>query len=128
VQPGDAKVVLVVDDEFAIVEAVEEILTWEGYTVRTAPNGRVALDLMSKERVDLVLMDMMMPMMGGVETATAMKGDARLRDIPIVAMSAAPAPQDDLWVARLRKPFGFERLIRTLREALAARLGGGDAE
>lgn len=118
--PTDAKTVLIVDDEFAIVEALSEILRWEGFTVMSAGNGRVALDVLGKEHVDLVLMDAMMPVMGGVEAATAMKADPRLRSIPVILMTAGPMPsQQSLWVAALRKPFQLDALDQAVRGALA---------
>jgi CheY-like chemotaxis protein len=123
VQPRDAKTLLIVDDEFAIVEALAEILKWEGYTVMSAGNGRAALEVLGKERVDLVLMDAMMPVMGGVEAAAAMQADPRLRDIPIILMTAGPMPAGEArWVAALRKPFQLEALERAVRNALGARV------
>ncbi len=122
-QPRDAKTLLIVDDEFAIVEALAEILKWEGYTVMSAGNGRAALEVLGKERVDLVLMDAMMPVMGGVEAAAAMQADPRLRDIPIILMTAGPMPAGEArWVATLRKPFQLEALERAVRNALGTRV------
>ncbi len=122
-QPRDAKTLLIVDDEFAIVEALAEILKWEGYTVMSAGNGQAALEVLGKERVDLVLMDAMMPVMGGVEAAAAMQADPRLRDIPIILMTAGPMPAGEArWVATLRKPFQLEALERAVRNALGAKV------
>jgi CheY-like chemotaxis protein len=122
VQSSDAKTVLIVDDEFAIVDALAEILRWEGHAVMSAGNGRAALDVLERDRVDLVLMDAMMPVMGGVEAARAMKSDPRLRDIPIILMTAGPLPSGEVrWAAVLRKPFQMEALERAVCEALGTR-------
>ncbi len=121
-QPKDSKTVLIVDDEFAIVEALTEILHWDGFTVMSAGNGKVALEVLGRERIDVVLMDAMMPVMGGVEAAAAMKADPRLRDIPIILMTAGPMPVGGVpWVAALRKPFQLDALETAVRNAVAAK-------
>lgn len=121
-QPKDAKTVLIVDDEFAIVEALTEILHWDGLSVLSAANGRIALDVLGRERVDVVLMDAMMPVMGGVEAAAAMQSDPRLRDIPIILMTAGPLPAGEVrWMAALRKPFQLDALEAAIRSAIGAK-------
>jgi CheY-like chemotaxis protein len=57
--------VLVVDDEFGIVDVLETILTDEGYRVLTACNGKQGLVRLAEERPDVVLLDLMMPILGG---------------------------------------------------------------
>lgn len=121
-QPTDVKTVLIVDDEFSIVEALGEILRWEGFSVMSAHNGRLALEVLGRERVDVVLMDAMMPVMGGVEAAAAMKADPRLRDIPIILMTAGPLPTSEVrWVAALRKPFQLDALDAAVQRAIDRR-------
>ena len=116
-----AKVVLIVDDEFAIVEALAEILTWEGYVVKSAAHGRAALQILATDHVDVVLMDLMMPVMGGVEAATAMRSDPRLRTIPVVVMSAGPLPDgDSRWSEAIRKPFDLDALLGAIKRAVEA--------
>jgi CheY-like chemotaxis protein len=120
--------VLIVDDEFAIVEALTEILTWEGYAVRSAVHGRAALEVLEEEQVDIILMDVMMPVMGGVEAAAAIKADPRWRNTPIILMSAGPLPEmnGSHWGEMLRKPFPLDALLRALQTAIAGRAGGGE--
>jgi CheY-like chemotaxis protein len=121
VKSSEVKTVLVVDDELAIVEALAEILAFEGYAVRSAANGRAALELLAKERVDVVLMDVMMPTMSGVDAGRAMQADARLRDIPIVLMTAGPLPDSDVrWFTTLRKPFELSALMSAVQRAVEA--------
>jgi CheY-like chemotaxis protein len=129
VAEGDHRIVLLVDDEHAIVEALGEILAWEGYAVRSAANGREALAVAGAERPDVILLDVMMPVMDGIETVRALQADATLRHIPVVLMSAAPIPRAD-GVPRdgeLQKPFEVKELTRALAAALAKgpRRGGG---
>lgn len=62
-----AKKVLVVDDQFGIRVLLQEVLSREGYAVLLAPNGRTALELVQAERPDLILLDMKIPGMDGLE-------------------------------------------------------------
>jgi CheY-like chemotaxis protein len=115
--PG-ARTVLIVDDEVSIVEALAEILSWEGFSIVTAGNGRVALEQLGKARADVVLMDVMMPVMGGIEAARAMKADPRTAEIPVVIMTAGPVPDGVDGSLALRKPFELAGLLRVIRRAL----------
>jgi len=122
VGPADTRVVLIVDDEHAIVEALSELLSWEGYVVRAASNGRAALELLRAERIDVVLLDVMMSEMDGLQTAAAIRQDEALGHVRIVLMSAATIPATDApsWDAALQKPFDLETLRGTLAAVLAA--------
>lgn len=83
--------VLVVEDDADIRLALEEFLADEGYSVELAADGALALGLLRRHGVTqpkLVLLDLMMPRMNGWELAEAMRSDARLRDIPLLVMSA----------------------------------------
>jgi two-component system response regulator MprA len=64
--------ILVVEDEVALCDVIAEILYDEGYAVFTAGNGRVALDMIAEQQIHLVLMDVTMPIMGGLETMDVM--------------------------------------------------------
>jgi len=64
---NDATTILVADDERAIREGCHRVLTAQGYRVLSAENGRVALDTLSQDRVDILLLDLKMPVMGGEE-------------------------------------------------------------
>lgn len=113
------KTILVVDDEFSIVETLGEILTWEGYVVVTAPNGRAALTLLATERPALVLLDYMMPVLDGLQTLASIRGDDRLKNIPVVLMTAAPQrvlDAEPLWNVLLRKPFDVDALLAIVAE------------
>jgi CheY-like chemotaxis protein len=67
--------VLVVDDEFGIVDVLETILIDEGYRVLTACNGKQGLERLATERPDVVLLDFMMPILGGAEMLAAMAAE-----------------------------------------------------
>jgi CheY-like chemotaxis protein len=117
------KTLLVVDDEAGITEALNDLLSEEGFHVLVASNGRVALERMADRRPDLVLLDYMMPVMDGREVLLAMQAGAATRDIPVLMMSAVPRsslPPDCKPTAFLRKPFTIDRLLVEVNRLLGA--------
>jgi len=116
------KRILIVDDEFGIADIVAEILTEHGYDASIAINGLLALDSMAAARPDLVLLDVMMPVLDGTRTLTAMRADPALADVPVIMMTALPEalPKDRrLYQAALRKPFSEEQLFDHIERLLA---------
>ena len=113
--------ILIVDDEFGLAEMLCEMLRDLDYDVTIAINGRLALELLGERPVDLVLTDMMMPVMDGAELAAAMRASEAHRHIPIVMMTSLPtAPREThLFDAVLRKPFTPELLLKTLDRCLS---------
>ena len=89
-----AKAILVADDDPDILSIVSMSLETQGYTVYKATNGREAVDLAKEHLPDLVLMDMMMPVVSGYEAVTELKADATTRDITIVGLSAKAMATD----------------------------------
>ena len=113
--------ILIVDDEFGLAEMLREMLRDHGYEVVLAINGRLALDVLDEQQVDLVLTDLMMPVMDGEELATAMRKSETYRDTPIIMMTSLPTAlpqQRDLFDGILRKPFSPEQLLQTIHRCL----------
>ena len=103
---------LVVDDDETIREVIAEVLRDEGYTVACAENGEQALrELSSGRHADLVLLDLMMPVMSGWELIEELQADSKLSGIPIVVVSAMAAPGA---FDHLAKPIDLERLLDTV--------------
>lgn len=80
--------ILIVDDTPANLVVLSEILKKDGYKVRPVPNGELALQAARNEKPDLILLDIMMPDMNGLEVCTHLKEDAYLQDIPVIFISA----------------------------------------
>src|SRR5262245_63099769 len=91
-EPG-AKI-LIVDDEPRNVRLMEALLLPRGYTVIKASNGAEALQQVRQERPDLVLLDVMMPVMDGFEACRRLKDNAETRFIPVVLMTALDQEED----------------------------------
>ena len=85
----DNKKILVVDDEPDVVELIERTLRNEGFEVVSAYDGIGAVDLADSERPDLVLLDIMMPMMSGYEVCQQIKTNPQTRHIPVLCLSSA---------------------------------------
>lgn len=117
-------VILVVDDDPDILEALSEILEVEGFEIRRARNGREALDRLDPGRPDLILLDLMMPVMDGWEFAQKLRAIPNLDPPPIIVLSAdrnvASRAKDIGAVAYLGKPFELEDLLRLVHQTMPA--------
>ena len=114
--------ILIVDDEFGLAEMLREMLRDSGFEVTLAINGRLALEILHEGKVDLVVTDMMMPVMDGAELAAAMRRDERHRKTPIIMMTSLPTAlprPDGLFDAVIRKPFTPDLFLETIDRCLA---------
>ncbi|KPV54981.1 hypothetical protein SE17_00375 [Kouleothrix aurantiaca] len=112
--------VLIVDDEQAILDLLQDVLEDAGYSVLIAHNGCDALALARQIRPDLVLTDVMMPRMDGITLCAELQRDEHLSDLPVIGMSAVR--QIVAGFSRfISKPFELEELLRCVSEALAKR-------
>ena len=116
--------VLVVDDDPRLLQIIEMYLRLEGYEVTTAENGEDALVRLTQQPVSLVILDIMMPGMDGVEACRRIRADPATKAIPIVMCSALSADED---VRRARdagashmicKPFNLVGLGAVVRSFL----------
>src|SRR4051794_40298744 len=114
--------ILVIDDEFGVAEIVEAVLTDLGYGVMTAINGRQGLERMREQRPDLILLDMMMPVMDGTGVLRALSANPALAGIPVILISSLPeatvATLAFGYKSFLRKPFKMRELVAAVRAAL----------
>jgi CheY-like chemotaxis protein len=121
--------VLVVDDEFGIVDVLETILIDEGYRVLTACNGKQGLIRLTEEKPDLILLDFMMPILGGGEMLHAMAAEPAFQSIPVIIISSLSeeviAERCKGYAAFLHKPFRAAALLSTVACVLGK--GANDA-
>jgi len=105
-------VILVVDDEEPMVDLLTDILEDQGYAVITAHNGRVALQLAQEQHPDLVISDVMMPFVDGIELTKRLRAGHGTRNMPVILMSAAMSPDLAACGANdfVGKPFAIERI------------------
>jgi DNA-binding response OmpR family regulator len=80
--------ILVIEDEDLMLKALEFRLKKDGYQVFTAKDGSAALDLLKEHRFDLVLTDIMLPFVSGLEIVSKVKSDTGLKDTPVIVLSA----------------------------------------
>jgi len=105
------KTLLIVDDETDIRESLREALSEEGYITLVATNGQEALRLLpTLERPCAVILDIIMPVMGGAEVYTAMQLDPGLADIPVLISTSDPS-RAPARVPLLKKPVNLDRLL-----------------
>jgi CheY-like chemotaxis protein len=120
------KTILLVDDEYALVEALTEFLQGEGYRVVSATNGKDGFARLREEKVELVVTDFMMPIADGRELIRGMQAHAELRTIPVIMLTSttrAVALSDGAVEVSvfLSKPFRLEKLL----DAITQLIGGG---
>ena len=118
---ADKTKILVVDDEPQIIRVLRHILTAHKYVVRTAEDGESALEVFSEWKPDLVLTDLQMPNMNGMELCRRLR---KLSDVPIIIVSvrneeesiveALDTGADDY----VTKPFGTNELLARIRSSL----------
>jgi len=113
--------VLAVDDDPGILRIIEMLLSRNGYTVRTAPNGEKALSLLRSFSPAVLITDVQMPGMSGYDLCSVVKHDERLATVPVVFLTAQGTPQDyktghDMGaVMYMVKPFKPERLLQVVQ-------------
>jgi two-component system, OmpR family, response regulator MprA len=109
--------ILIVDDEPSITLALSMILTDEGYSIRTAANGAEARELLKHGAVDLIVSDVMMPVVDGITFVQELRG--RGDHTPVVLMSAAPGRFAEISnVRHVAKPFDLDCLLFVIQDSL----------
>jgi CheY-like chemotaxis protein len=117
--------IMVVDDQPANLTLLEDLLTRQGYAVRSFPRGRLALDAAARNPPDLILLDINMPEMNGFEVCERLKADHKLADIPVLFLSALNETADKVNAFRaggvdyITKPFQLEEVRARVETHLA---------
>jgi CheY-like chemotaxis protein len=121
--------ILVVDDSSTLVHVERVLLARQGYDIITASDGAAAVDSALMGRPDLVLMDLLMPRMSGVEACRRLREHEATRDIPVIVVSVRN-DRDSVAEAYaagctdyIAKPFRAQTLLSKIRRSLAEREG-----
>lgn len=113
--------ILVVEDEMKIARFIELELMHEGYEIIKAFDGREGLDIAEKENVDLILLDIMLPKLNGLEVLRRIR---KFSDVPVIMLTARDAVMDKVSGLDagaddyITKPFAIEELLARIRNAL----------
>ena len=117
--------ILVVDDDVSILMGLEALLTHEGYAVETAADGREALDRFRANTPDLVLLDLLLPEVSGLEVCQEIRGQQA--SVPVLMLTAKGEEEDKVLGLDLGaddymvKPFGTRELLARIKAALRRR-------
>lgn len=113
--------ILLVDDSRTELHVLSELLTKRGYTVRTAENGEDALKRLQEDRIDLILMDVVMPGQNGFQLTRAITRDPLYTNIPVIICSSKSQETDRVWGLRqgakdyVVKPVNPEELLSKIK-------------
>src|SRR5580700_10362627 len=124
--PDFNKKILVVDDESAILQTLRFNLERSGYQVSTAGDGRSALALVASERPDLVILDIMLPVLDGIETCKEIR---RGSNVPIIMLTAKDQEIDKVLALELgaddyvTKPFSLAEFLARVKARLRRQNG-----
>ncbi len=125
------KTILIVDDELKIVEICRDYLTASGFKVVSVDTGPLGLAAARRDRPDLIVLDLMLPGLDGLDVCRCLRQDARLKDIPIIMLTARVEESDKLVGLELgaddyiTKPFSPRELVARVRAVL--RRAGGES-
>lgn len=116
--------ILLAEDTIQLAEEISDILRLEKFDVVIARNGREALDLLIITRPDVVITDLLMPVMDGFELIEKIKSNPELKSIPVITLSAKAAPEDRARAQAagadrfVQKPCKAHELISAIRSLL----------
>jgi len=114
--------ILVVDDEQPLRDLLADVLELDGHRVIVAGNGREALAIARRDRPDLVVSDVMMPLLNGVRLCQQLKADPSTASVPVILMSSVgPRVVDGSGAdAFVKKPFDLDEVETVVRTLLAS--------
>ena len=117
-----SKCILVVEDQEDNRQILRDLLTSADYEMTEAENGQEALDAVAKQRPDLILMDIQLPVMDGYEATRRLKGNPAYKDIPIIVVTSYALSGDEGKAreagcdAYVTKPYSPRALLAKIRE------------
>lgn len=117
--------ILVAEDDGALRDALKDLLVMAGHSTEVVPDGVRALEAIRQNPPDLVILDHLMPGLDGLSVLQTLKGDPRLRRIPVILLTGAAhdIPRNVGAAAIIEKPFQLVPLQEQVRALLASRRG-----
>ncbi len=116
-----SKKILLVDDEKDILTALKELLEMEGFIIYCATNGKEGINVFKETAPDLIIVDMMMPIMNGAQMVENIRLDSINPEVPIIMMSSVVSLvkiENPRWDAFIRKPSGFDDILNIINKLL----------
>src|SRR5256885_16383655 len=129
---ADQKTILLVDDDRELIDGLRTLLEKQGYRVTVANDGHQAKTVIYNQKPDLVILDMMMPRMGGYPVLEHFRGKPDTP--PIIMITANEGSRHKAYAEYLgvidyiRKPFAMERLLESVEKGLAAAIEKNEAD
>ena len=118
------KEILIVDDDPLVIKLLQAPLQKAGYQVKVADQGLKALDMVKKNPPDLILLDILMPMLDGFKVTRLLKFDKRYKDIPIIVLTSRATEGERKMGEQvganefLYKPFRLNQILKVVRKYL----------
>lgn len=118
------KVILIVEDDSKNLKLLRDLLKVTGYTTLEATDGRQGVEIAKHKKPDLILMDIQMPVLDGLEATRILKSDSETKDIPIVALTAYAMKGDEQRMSEagcngyMAKPIDTREFIKMVAEYL----------
>lgn len=124
---SDSKKILVGEDSSIIINLTKNVLAFENYQMKAARNGKQVLELLEKEKFDLILMDISMPVMDGMECTRQIRANAdpSISKLPIIAISGNIHNHTPEEFRRLgfddfiQKPLDYDKVLATVKKFLS---------
>jgi len=122
--PSRLPTILCIDDDRIVLSYCSDALERHGYRALVASDGPSGIEAATRERPDLILLDVMMPGMTGLEACRRMRGEPRLRNTPIILLTASDDPElaakgrEVGATSSMRKPFGSGNIISIVEQVL----------
>ncbi|OGB96117.1 MAG: hypothetical protein A2Z31_06615 [candidate division NC10 bacterium RBG_16_65_8] len=120
--------ILCIDDDRIVLSFCSDALERQGYRALIASDGPAGIEMAARERPDLILLDVMMPGMTGLEVCRRLRGQPGLRDTPIIVLTSSDDPdltikaRDAGATSSMRKPYGPANIISTIEVALGRKI------
>lgn len=114
--------ILIADDSGAELQIFQQALQPTGHTIITAMDGEAAEDRVKSEKIDLVILDVIMPKKNGFQVCRDIKSDEKLKSIPVIMVTSKDQESDKFWGMKqgadeyLTKPFKAEDLLKVVKK------------